>query len=126
MCGAYARSLARRCQPLTAVLDQRLQHPAAHAPVAVGILDERIRSGCASHLATPSASQITLGTRGRAIPTRCRWTTSAYYNVCMKQKSTIPPDVSDLEAVVDGVLRASRALVAVAARSIAQVDDTVT
>ena len=31
-----------------------------------------------------------------------------------------------LEGVVDGVLRASRALVAVAARSIASVDDTVT
>jgi DNA-binding MarR family transcriptional regulator len=32
----------------------------------------------------------------------------------------------DLDDVVDGVLRASRALVAVAARSIAEIDDTVT
>jgi DNA-binding MarR family transcriptional regulator len=45
----------------------------------------------------------------------------------MKQESKVPSDGSDPEgAVVDGVLRASRALVAVAARSIAQVDDTVT
>ena len=35
-------------------------------------------------------------------------------------------DSEDLEGVVDGVLGASRALVAVAARSIAEVDETVT
>ncbi len=46
------------------------------------------------------------------------------YNHCMQQESSGPDD--GLEGVVDGVLRASRALVAVAARSIASVDDTVT
>ena len=44
----------------------------------------------------------------------------------MLQESGIRSAGSELEDVVDGVLRASRALVAVAARSIAQVDDTVT
>ena len=34
-----ACGVARCRQPVTAVLDQRLQHPAAHVPVAVGILD---------------------------------------------------------------------------------------
>lgn len=42
----------------------------------------------------------------------------------MPQRSTTSDD--GLEGVVDGVLRASRALVAVAARSIASVDDSVT
>jgi DNA-binding MarR family transcriptional regulator len=44
----------------------------------------------------------------------------------MSQETSEWPPESELEDVVDGVLRASRALVAVAARSIAQVDDTVT
>jgi len=44
----------------------------------------------------------------------------------MMQKLRSGPPESSLEDVVDGVLRASRALVAVAARSIAQADDTVT
>jgi len=44
----------------------------------------------------------------------------------MTQEFRVHARESELEDVVDGVLRASRALVAVAARSIAQVDDTVT
>jgi hypothetical protein len=44
----------------------------------------------------------------------------------MIQESAVDAGESQLSSVVDGVLRASRALVAVAARSIAQVDDTVT
>jgi DNA-binding MarR family transcriptional regulator len=44
----------------------------------------------------------------------------------MMHTSADNPRGAEMEAVVDGVLRASRALVAVAARSIAHVDDTVT
>jgi DNA-binding MarR family transcriptional regulator len=44
----------------------------------------------------------------------------------MVHGSEVAEPESELEDVVDGVLRASRALVAVAARSIAQVDDALT
>jgi DNA-binding MarR family transcriptional regulator len=45
------------------------------------------------------------------------------YNTCMHHPSVSDEDV---EEVIEGVLRASRALVAVAARSIARVDETAT
>src|SRR5688572_26722022 len=44
----------------------------------------------------------------------------------MQQVSSARGVGDELDGVVDGVLRASRALVAVAARSIAEVDDAVT